>query len=205
MSGTELLGTAIGATMLGLGAASVIASTLPRRARDRTLMLFGAWCGLYGARLMAEQAPIVETLGVSPLAAQYFRAYVTYAINVPIGLFVASVIGEGWKKSVRRVWQVQAVYAVVAIAGDTIQREPRAMMFLNSPIVFAGILVAIANLLFYRDRISPTFHSRAMGLGAAVLVLFIANENLRRPVLPTINIEPIGVFVFVLVSRVRKN
>ena len=72
------------------------------------------------------------------------------------------------------------------------------MMFLNSPIVFGGILVALANLLFYRDRVSPIFRSRVMALSAAVLLLFVANENLRRPVLPSVNIEPIGVLVFVL-------
>lgn len=198
MTGTELLGGAIGVTMLAVGAVSVLASTLQRRAGDRTLALFGVWCGLYGARLASDQAVIAQTLGVPAVAAQYFHAFVTYVINAPIGLFVESVIGQGWKKSIRRVWQFQAVCAVVAIAGDIIQREPRAMMFLNSPIVFVGIVVALANLLFYRDRVSPMFRSRVMALGAAVLLVFVANENLRRPVFPSVNIEPIGVLVFVL-------
>jgi serine phosphatase RsbU (regulator of sigma subunit) len=43
---------------------------------------------------------------------------------------------------------------------------------------------------------SPTRSSIA--IGAIGLVLFVVNENLRRPIVPAINLEPVGVFVFVL-------
>src|SRR6266508_844452 len=126
MSVTELISGAIGFTLMGLGGASVVACNLQRRPSDRVLLLFGVWTGMYGARLVAEQASIVAIIGGSTQQWKYFVAFVTYIINVPIGLFFEALIGAGWKQSIRRVWQVQAVYAVSAIATEIVLGRPRA-------------------------------------------------------------------------------
>lgn len=198
MSGSELLGGAIGTTLLALGVASIVAWALHRGTPDKTLMFFGAWCGLYGARLIADQPAIVAALRVSERSAEYFQALVTYVINVPVGLFVESLIGPGWRRSIRRAWQMLALYAVVAVAGDLVMRRPEAMMPLNSPILLVAIATTLGNLWYYRRRLSATFRSRTLGAAAVVMFLFVLNENLRRPVAPAINIEPIGVFAFVI-------
>jgi sigma-B regulation protein RsbU (phosphoserine phosphatase) len=198
MSPTELLGGAIGSTLLGLGVASLLAWFTNRGRLDRSLPLFGAWCGLYGARLIADQPAIVDGLRVSAEAAEYFRVFVTYVINVPVGIFIEALIGRGWKNSIRRVWQAMAVYAVAAIAGDLALGEAGAMMPLNSPLVLACVLLALAHFLFARDRLEPRFRRPAIGVAALIMLLFVLNENLRRPILPFINIEPVGVFIFVV-------
>ena len=59
------------------------------------VLLFGLWCSLYGARLLGEQRPIVTAIGGSPQLWKYFRTFVTYIINIPIGLFVETLIGPG--------------------------------------------------------------------------------------------------------------
>ena len=164
MSVSDLVGGAIGVLLSGLGIACVVASSLRGRRSDRVLLFFGTWCALYGLRLLADTPFVVETLGVPTTSAAYFRAFVTYTINVPIVMSVESVIGPGWKQWIRRMWQLQAVYAVGAIATDVLLQRPRAAMALNSPLVLLGAAIGLANLWKFRHNLSATLKSRAIGL-----------------------------------------
>jgi phosphoserine phosphatase RsbU/P len=196
MSVTELVGGAIGCTLLALGGTSLMAWGLRRRPTDRSLVYFGSWCCLYGVRLVAEQ-PFVRALGGSDRAWGFFLAFVTYAINVPSGMFMEALVGPGWKQSIRRVWQAQAVYAIGAIATDILLGRPRAAMALNSPLVLVGLAVEVPNLWFFRHRLGRLFKTPAIGICATVLALFVINENLGL-VVPDVSLEPIGVLAFVV-------
>jgi hypothetical protein len=147
---------------------------------------------------MAQQPTIVTAIGGPGRNWEYFSAFVTYAINVPIGLFFEALIGRGWKGSVRRVWQVQTVYAVAAIVTDLVLGRPRAAMPFNSPMILVALVLALVNIWMFRDRLSPTFKGPAIGAGAVTMLLFVFNENLGRPVAPAVNLEPLGVFTFVV-------
>jgi len=198
VSAAELLGAAIGWTLVALGAASIVAWGIRRRQSDRLLLFFGIWCCLYGVRLVAQQAFVRATIGGSPLLWQYLIAFATYSVNVPAALFVEALIGSGWKNSIRRIWQVQAAYAIAAIGIDLVLRRPAAAMLPNNGLVLAGLIVWVGNLWLYRHRLSPLFKTPATLIGGGVLVLFVINENLRRPVGPATNIEPLGILAFVV-------
>ena len=101
----------------------------------------------------------------------------TYIINVPIVMSVEAVIGPGWKQWIRRLWQVQAVYAVGAIATDVIVQRPRAAMALNSPLVLLGAAIGLANLWKFRHNLSAALKSRALGRAAMIMLLCVVNEN----------------------------
>ncbi len=197
MTPTELIGGAIGSALLGLGGAAVIAWALHRRHPERVLFCFGLWCGLYGARLIAQQPALLDAIGGTPEHWSYFRAFVTYVINVPIGLFVEGLVGAGWKQSVRRCWQVQAVYAVGAIALDLARGRPEASMPLNSPIVLGGMVVGLINVWMFRDRLSGTMKSPVIAVCGIFALLLVINENVGRPIAPAIDLEPLGIFAFV--------
>ncbi|HET7221071.1 MAG TPA: SpoIIE family protein phosphatase, partial [Vicinamibacterales bacterium] len=194
---TELLGGAIAVVLIGLASAAILAWTVRSRASDRVLLLFGVWCGLYGVRLISEQPVITSALGGSASSWSYLRAFITYLINVPIGLFLEALIGPGWKMSVRRVWQIEAIYAAIAIAGEIVLRTPRAMMGLNSPLVMAGVALGLVNVWMFRDRLQETFTGPAVAAAAGVMALAVLNENLGRPLVPGLNLEPLGVLAFV--------
>jgi phosphoserine phosphatase RsbU/P len=198
----ELIGGAIGCTLFVLGAASLVAWALRRRSSDRLMLLFALWSCAYGMRLIAEQTFIREAIGGSDLRWDYLTAVITYSINVIGGLFFENLIGRGWQQSIRIVWVAQAVYAVIAITIDIILRQPAAGMgpghIVNSLVVLIGIVVALANLRLYRARLSPLFKSRVIAIGGIVLTLFVLNENLHRPVVPSVDLEPIGVTVFIM-------
>ena len=199
MSVSELVGAAIGCMLLALGGTSLVAWSLRLRPTDRSLVYFGCWCGLYGVRLVAEQPFVRSTLGGSDQAWLYFIAFITYAINVPSGLFIEALVGPGWKQSIRRAWQLQGTYAIGAMATDLLLGRPRAAMVLNSPIVLVGLAVMLPNLWFLRHRLGRLFKTPAIAIGATVMALFVINENLGRPVISAINLEPIGVLLFMVV------
>ncbi len=198
MSVTELVAGAIGFVLLVLGLASTAAWGLRRRPAERLLLFFGALCSCYGLRLIAEQPFIQASIGGSSRVWNYLVAFLTYIINVPGGLFIEALIGEGWKRSMRRTWQLQAAYCVAAISTDLFVGRPNAAMGLNRPIVLAGLAVGVVNLWLYRRRLNRLFATRGIAVGGVVLLVFLINENIGRPLMPTVDIEPIGVFVFVV-------
>jgi sigma-B regulation protein RsbU (phosphoserine phosphatase) len=195
---TELVGGSIGILLFGLGGAAVLAWALHRAHREPVLLFFGLWCALYGGRLIVEQPTLVDAFGWAGRTALYVQAIVTYIINVPIGLFLESLIGRGYRNSVRRIWQLLAAYAVAATVTDLLLQQPRAAMPVNSPLVLIAVLVSLANLWMFRHRLGATMKAPAIGVGALMMLLFVVNENLGRPIVPTVNLEPLGVFAFVV-------
>lgn len=198
MTVTELVGGAIGWTVVALGGASIFAWTLRRRSSDRLPLYFGIWCCLYGIRLLALQSSVRAALGGPVRAWIYASVFITYAINLPGGLFIEGLVGVGWRRSIRRVWQAHAIYATAAIAIDLILRRPSAAMAPNNAIVLAGLIVWLGNLWLYRQRLSPLFKTRVIAVGATVLLLSVINQNVGQPLIPSTNVEPVGVFVFLV-------
>src|SRR4029453_2892499 len=113
MSREELAAIAIGITLLALGSVSMVAATLRLRRSSTTFVTFGLWGARYGARLRAGQPSVRTALGGAPAHWRAFGAIVTYTINVPIAIFVVSLIGAGWRRS---AWGI--VTGVSAFAVD---------------------------------------------------------------------------------------
>jgi len=184
--------------LVALGGASIFAWTIRRRSSNRLPLYLGIWCCLYGVRLLALQSSVRSAFGGSVRTWIDASVFITYAINVPGGLFIEGLVGTGWKRSVRRVWQAHAIYAVAAIVIDLAVRRPGAAMAPNSAVVLGGMLVWLGNLWSYRQRLSPLFKSPVIAAGATVLVLLVINQNVGRPLVPSTNIEPVGVFIFLV-------
>jgi phosphoserine phosphatase RsbU/P len=200
MTCAELAGIFVGVTLLTLGFVSTVVGTVRFRRHSTMLLTFGLWSALYGARLLASQAPVRATVGGAPDLWEHFVAIVTYTINVPIALFVGSLIGPGWRHSARWVTGVMAAFAVVATTIGLTSGNPEAAMTANSWLVLAAILVLLGNILhsaIARGRRTPLTGPIVM-FGGTVVVLFVVNENLGGIVAPGVNIESIGVLVFVL-------
>jgi hypothetical protein len=195
---TELVGIAIGCTLLALGVTSIGTWAIRRGKAERLLLLFGSWCVLYGIRLVAEQSVVRASIGGASRSWAYMIAFITYGINLPTGLFFEALIGPGWMQSVRRMWQVQALYAVGAIALSLAARNPTAAMPLNNPIVVIGLVIQAANVWWYRGRLGPLFAMPMIALSGVLLLIAVIHENIGRPLLPAVNLEPLGVLTFVL-------
>jgi serine phosphatase RsbU (regulator of sigma subunit) len=72
-------------------------------------------------------------------------------------------------------------------------------MPLNPPIVLLSAALALVNTWMFRTRLSRTFKAPILAVGGLVALAFVTNENLGRPIVPDINLEPLGVFAFVAV------
>ncbi len=200
MTGGELAGILIGATLMVLGGASVLASMLRPRRGARMLLAFGVSVGLYGTRLLALQAPVRATIGETWLQREYFVAFVTYLINVPLSYFVEGIIGPGWKNSTRWASRGVITFAIVAIFIELALARPGAAAASNRWLVLLLISLAIANIVHTSTigRAHTVLSDRVVVFGAAIFALFVVNENLGELVLPGTNVEPIGMLFFVL-------
>jgi hypothetical protein len=200
VTGGELAGILIGATLLVLGCASVLASMLRPRRGTGILLAFGLSAGLYGTRLLASQSPVRATIGETWFPWRYFIAFVTYVINVPLTYFLAGIIGPGWKNSTRWVSRVVIAFAIAAILIDLALARPGAAIAANGWLVLILIALVLGHVFHASTigRAHTVLTDRIVLLGAVMFVLFAANENLGRLVLPGTNVEPIGMLFFVL-------
>ena len=190
----------MGAALLVLGCASVLASTLRPRGGTRLLLAFGAATGLYGIRLLASQAPVRATVGEAWFQWRYFIAFVTYVINVPLTSFIVAIVGPGWKISTRWVSGAVMAFAIAAILIDLALARPGTAMTANSWLVLMLICFALGSVLYGSTiaRAPTLLTDRIVMVGAAVFAGFVVNENVGQPVAPGTNIEPVGMLAFLL-------
>ena len=200
MTRIELAAVFIGVTLLALGVVSTIAAMLRPRRGSTTLLMFGLWCALYGARLLALQPPVRAAVGGATGQWARFVTVVTYTINVPITIFVASLMGVGWRHSIR--WLVAGVtaFAVVAVATDLVTGVAGSANQANAWVVLTTIAIGLANIIYtsaVRGIRTPLTEPIVI-VGGLVIVLFVINENAGQIIAPGVNIESIGVLGFVL-------
>ncbi|MGH9159802.1 MAG: PP2C family protein-serine/threonine phosphatase [Vicinamibacteraceae bacterium] len=197
MTGLELVVTLTGGTFLALGSMSAFTATLRLQRGAITLLTFGLFCLLYGVRLLAEQSQVQAAIGVTKLQATWVSAWVTYAINVPFTLFLQSVIGRGWRDSMRWAALVMTVFAVSAIVTELVLQRPFAATRLNSALILTALALAVGNVWYARrTRGARTLLADPIVLaGGAIFFLFIINENL---VYPGTDVEFVGWLAFVL-------
>ena len=200
MTGGELAGILIGATLLVVGCASVLASTLRPRRGTRILLAFGLSSAFYGTRMLALQAPVRAAIGETWFPWRYFIAFVTYLINVPFTYFLEGIIGPGWRNSTRWVSRAVIAFAIAAILVDLALARPGAASASNRWLVLILISIALGNVFHVSTigRAHTVLTDRIVVLSAVICAVFIVNENMGQLVLPGTNVEPIGILFFVL-------
>jgi sigma-B regulation protein RsbU (phosphoserine phosphatase) len=200
VTGEQLAGILIGAALLVLGLASVLASTLRPKRSIRILLAFGLATALYGIRLLALQPPVRATVGGAWFPWRYLIAFITYLINVPLTYFVEGIIGPGWKNTTRWVLRVVIAFAIAAILIDLVLARPGAANPANSWLVLILVCFALGHGFYSSTgaRAPTILTDRIVVLGAVIFALFIVNENVGQPVLRGMNIEPIGMLCFVM-------
>ena len=200
MTGTELAGICIGSSLLALGVVSTAAATMRLRRRSTTLLTFGLWTALYGARMLVRQPPVREAMGGEVSLWEYVSAIITYAINVPITVFIGSLIGPDWRRTVNWLAVAATAFAIVATAIGLVTGNPNAAMTANTWFVLGSLafgLAAAVHGVAVRGARSLLLDPLVL-FGGVTLGLLVVKENLGRTVVPGPNIEPLGVLLFVL-------
>jgi sigma-B regulation protein RsbU (phosphoserine phosphatase) len=178
----------------------MLASTLRPRRAARMLLAFGLSAALYGGRLLASQAPVRATIGESGIRWNYFSAFVTYLINVPLSYLVEAIIGPGWRHVLRWVSRAVIAFAIGAILFDLASAHPGAASGLNSWLVVILVSVAFGSVLHASRTVrAPTVLTEPIVVvGVVMFAVFVVNENLGELVLPGTNVEPLGMLFLVM-------
>jgi sigma-B regulation protein RsbU (phosphoserine phosphatase) len=127
----------------------------------------------------------------------YWRWFLIYLTPVPVWIFFEQFLGKGWKSSIRRIWQIQIVFATLAVTAALILRSPGAAMVANSVMSIIGILVVGINIL--RPGLRMTRELQVLKYGGAVWAVAALYDNLAPLLTHSYEItglEPYGQFVF---------
>ena len=141
---SSLICIVIGGFLLALGFAAAALSVWRREKRNRSLLYFGIFCGLYGLRVIGN-AGLVHLVVLVPRSFWFYQdAFITYLIPLPALLGIELVLGPGWKSSLWAMCRFSIVYAAVAILVDSFWGANTAHGP-NAFFVIAGLTVITGN------------------------------------------------------------
>jgi sigma-B regulation protein RsbU (phosphoserine phosphatase) len=193
----ELAEAIVGSLFVAIGLAAMAAGLSARPRRDRSSVWFGVFSLLYGLRLCAKSELIQAVTPWQEPFFQYVDAFVTYAIPIPGALFVETLIGQGWHRSIRRLWQLISVYAVFAAAHDIARGQPYASMWLNAPVVVFSLIVAAAHFTTRLRSARWTTEVRAVAVTAVIFAVVAVYETVtRHGLFGRVDAEPFTMLVF---------
>lgn len=197
----DLINIVIGAFLLALGCASITLSALRQHLYARALRYGGIAWSLYGLRLIGNARLTHLSLDLPSTFWNYLDAITTYIIMLPAILFAEQFLGPGWRSSIRRMWQIQLVYAAAAIVIDSLN-GPYMAMGPNSFFVILSMTVITANgALVVSQQGRPIGRDvRIVLAGALFFVLMVLNTNLiTYHLVPwELSLEALGMLVFVI-------
>ena len=182
-----------GTFMIIIGLVAVALALYRWKANDLSLISFGIFCFFYGAR-----NSVVQFLVDAPLIFwEYWQWFLIYLTPLPVWIFFEQFTGKGWKSSIRRIWQIQIIFVIVAVSVGLILRSPSAGREANNVMVIVGILVVAINV--FRPGLGMIRELLVLKYGGAVWGIIALYENIVRLLAPgynVVNIEPFGQLVF---------
>jgi sigma-B regulation protein RsbU (phosphoserine phosphatase) len=150
---------------------------------------------LYAARLFIQN-DLVRAAFNAP-GAEYgpFVLAITYAINIPFGLFALELLGRGWKEStVIWVWLCGA-FAVIAIPVSLAARDPYWLHVANGVLVVGGTLLLLLHVFAARRAGNSLAVSLVWPLASFAVCVFLENKGVK---VRGLSIEPVGFLVLLM-------
>jgi len=189
----EIYEVLFGTHMVIVGLVAVGLALYRWRVNDLSLISFGVFCFIYGAR-----TPAFQFLVDAPLIFwAYWHWILTYFTPVPAYIFFEEFMGKGWKSSMRRIWQLQIVFAIMAALTDVNLRSPGAAIIANNVIAIVGMLVVGINL--FRPSLQMNRELRVLRSGIVIFGITALYANIAPLLTPGYEIkdlEPFGFLVF---------
>jgi phosphoserine phosphatase RsbU/P len=181
----------LGTIVLVAGAATLAFSAL--KLKDRALLYFGLFAGLYGLRMLIVNRIFRGAFDISQGVTEWCAAVVTYTILIPGALFFRILIGDAWRKTATLVVGIAVVLGPVAVTWAVIARNPWAPDPVQNVVVIAITLLA-AGLVVYR------FHRRGRVWLVICFLTFVATVILRNLQISAgrYGLEPLGFLVLLI-------
>jgi phosphoserine phosphatase RsbU/P len=198
INAADVIGALLGTLFLTLGVAAIGGAHLRSDRRDPSLIWFGGFTLLYGARLLARSSVIGATVRWNQNVWAYIDVSITYVIFVPAVLLILAIFGPGPRRILHYLWKLDLVFAAVATGWDLTANEPGRAMFLNPPFVFGNIAIIIATLA---PRAHPRTWSRDAWLvigGLSVFTLTALYETVRGSMFGRWSVEPFAMLILIV-------
>jgi len=205
----SLLIAIIGAFLVAISLTTFAVSSLRGWSRDRAAPFFGVVVLLYGVRLLAKSTLVWEATG---LPGTWFRSadvWITYAILAPATMFAEVIAAPAYRIIARRLWQIDLIYAALAIGADIAFRRPGSVLWINPiAVIIHFSLAAVLLIGSFRMRrhersprqASPTRRGMIIAMiGWGIFTVLAAYETIfRRSPLKSVNyLEPVGMLAFI--------
>jgi phosphoserine phosphatase RsbU/P len=205
----SLLITIIGAFLVAISLTTFAVSSLRGWSRDRAAPLFGVVALLYGVRLLVRSTLVWEATGLTGTWFRFADDWITYAILAPATMFVEVIAPPAYRTIARRLWQIDLIYAALAIGTDIAVRRHGSVLWINPIAVILhfslGAALLIGSFRMRRHERSPRQAPPARGgmitvmIGASIFAVLAAYETIfRRSPLHSVNyLEPVGMLAFI--------
>jgi len=192
MPAIELVTFAIAVVICTASAAAFTGHVLRNDRKDRLLLWFGVFAGIYGVRMFFKQ-PLAAGLGVAPPTGAWVEAGLNYFILIPALRFAGELYGDGWHRLLRRLTQATAVYAIVAIAIDFAAGRPDRVGD-PSNVLFLLLAIIIVAGAYEGYRPPPFPEWKLLLSGLLVFVAFVLHDHAvnARLVPWRFSVEPVG-------------
>jgi serine phosphatase RsbU (regulator of sigma subunit) len=182
----------VGVLLACLGFIAIVLACLRWKTKDLLLLSFGVFCLFWGAR--TNVFPFL--FNASPRFWEYERWFLTYLVPVPGFIFVEQILGRGWKSSIRRIWQIAFIFAIVNISVGIYLKKPSAAVTANNILAITGLVVIIFNL--FRPGISLNNEIRILRVGFAIYAIFAFHANAAHYIFTGLlaqDLEPVGLLI----------
>lgn len=185
----------VGTFLSIIGLAAITLALFRWIPNDLSLISFGMFCFLYGARTNAFQFFFDAT----PLFWGYWKSSITYIVPVTGYVFFEQILGKGWKSSIRLMIYVSVVFAIGAISVEIALKAPYTAMLANNFFAIVVILVILVNLFW--PGLQMTRELKVLRVGSLIFIVLALHANLmhlnivRLPL--SRDLEPLGFLIFI--------
>ncbi len=143
----DMGGFVLSLLVLFVGLAALTVHLLRLKSKDRTLLWFGLFAGLYGLRALCRHSISRALFDVPASTWRYADSIISDVIVTPALLFFAAVYGRGWKSGLIVLIWAQAVWGAVAILVDVLTQSPgrapdpsNLLLFITPPLLLIAYL-----------------------------------------------------------------
>lgn len=192
----DVMELALGSGLVTAGLVTISVLALMRR-RVHPLLWLGVFTVLYGARLLIRADTFRIAVGVDGPLWGYAESAITYIVPVPLILFVRAISPE-WRRFSTWLATLISVFAVCAIAADTILQRPNAARLPNN-LLMVTLLIVLLIWVFRRGQ-AQNRELRVVRIGVVAFAVTAVADNLRGVGaigFPGPDLEPFGVVVTV--------
>jgi serine phosphatase RsbU (regulator of sigma subunit) len=183
----------LGTFFLILGLAAITLALFRWKSNDLSLVSFGIFCFLFGARTNAFQFYFEAPAGFW----NYWISSITYVVPVSGYVFIEQLIGKGWKSSIRLMIYVSVAFALAAISTGIALNAPWTAMPANNFFAILAVLVILVNMFW--PGLKMTWELKVLRIGTVIFVALALHANLigliRLPLRR--NLEPLGFIVII--------